>query len=114
MDDISTSRPSPIQVDEEPTESVGGNIDSIRNGVNELAASDRLDKDSALAMTKLFHAMETLMRHECTCRDAQIAKMNGDIERARIQHELDRVSNVQIHQQQQVDVTPLRRGKSRW
>jgi hypothetical protein len=92
---------------------VAGNIDTIRNGVNELAASDRLDKDSALAMTKLFHAMETLMRHECTCRDAQIVMMNGDMERARIQYELDRLSNVPIVQQQ-VDVTPLRRSRPRW
>lgn len=87
-------------------------IDSIRTGVNDLAASDKLDKESALSMTRLFHAMETLMRSECTWRDAHIAKLESEVERVRLQHELDRISNVQI--QQQIESTPLRRSKSRW
>ena len=118
---IASPRPSPVQVerDETPTTLVSVpmlDIETIRHGINTLAGSDRLDKDSALTMTRLFHSMETLMRHECTRRDAQISRTECELERARIQHELDRIANNHIHQQQPhpVESTPLRRGRSKW
>lgn len=86
--------------------------------VNELATSDKLDKDSALAMTRLFHALETLMRFECARRDARISKMESELERTHVQHELDRITNAKIQAQlpssSAAAATPLRRAKSRW
>lgn len=126
MTDSPHRRPSPIYLEngEDSREEMSNapmepvtSIDGIRNSVNQLAGSDRLDKDSALTMTRLFHAMETLLRQECTQRDAQISRMGCEIERTRIQHELDRIASSQIIQQQQqqtVDSTPLRRAKSKW
>lgn len=123
MTDTPSRRPSPIQVsDERETPSFASNepsftdIETIREDINKLAGSEKLDKDSALTMTRLFHSMETLMRHECTRRDAQISRMECEIERTRIQHELDRIANSQFLQQQQqvVESTPLRRAKSKW
>ena len=123
MTDTPSQRPSPIQVsDERETPSFSNNepsftdIETIREEINKLAGSEKLDKDSALTMTRLFHSMETLMRHECTRRDAQISRMECEIERTRIQHELDRIANNQFLQQQQqvVESTPLRRAKSKW
>jgi len=114
-------RPSPVQVTDErkvPTSQDTSltDIETIRKEVNQLAGSNELDKDSALTMTRLFHSMETLIRHECTRRDAQISRMECEIERTHIQHELDRIANTQILQQQQqvLESTPLRRVKSRW
>ena len=90
-------------------------IDAIRGGINALAESDRLDKDSALTMTRLFHALEMLMRHECSRRDAQISRLEAEIERGRIQHELDRIANANLHHQQTpAESTPLRRSRSKW
>lgn len=119
MTDTPSQRPSPIQVSDAPMPSYEtslADIETIREEVNQLAGSDKLDKDSALTMTRLFHSMETLMRHECTKRDAQISRMECEIERTRIQHELDRIANTQIIQQQQqvVESTPLRRARSKW
>ncbi len=122
MTDTPSQRPSPIQVSDEretrsfPNEPSFTDIETIREEINKLAGSEKLDKDSALTMTRLFHSMETLMRHECTRRDAQISRMECEIERTRIQHELDRIANSQFLQQQQqvVESTPLRRGKSKW
>lgn len=122
MTDTPSQRPSPVQVNDERETPLVSNepsftdIESIREEVNNLAGSEKLDKDSALTMTRLFHSMETLMRHECTRRDAQISRMECEIERTRIQHELDRIANSQFLQQQQqmVESTPLRRTKSKW
>lgn len=122
MTDTPSPRPSPVQVSdgrEAPSTSHEisfTDIEGIRGDVNQLAGSDKMDKDSALTMTRLFHSMETLMRHECTRRDAQISRMECEIERMRIQHELDRIANTQILQQHQqvVESTPLRRARSKW
>lgn len=119
-----SQRPLPLQVsDERETPSFVAepsinDIEPIREEINKLAGSDKLDKDSALTMTRLFHSMETLMRHECTQRDARISRMECEIERTRIQHELDRFANTQFLQQQQqqqvVEPTPPRRVRSMW
>lgn len=122
MTDTTSQRPLPIQVtDERVTPSFSNepsviDIETIREEINKLASSEKLDKDSALTMTRLLHSMETLMRHECTRRDAQISRMECEIERTRIQHELDRIANSQFLQQQQqvVESTPMRRAKSKW
>ena len=41
-------------------------MDTIRRGVVDLATSERLDKESALHVTRLFHATEMLLRAPCT------------------------------------------------
>lgn len=122
MTDTPSQRPSPIQVTDErvtppfSNEPTFTDIETVREEINKLAGSEKLDKDSALTLTRLFHSMETLMRHECTRRDAQISRMECEIERTRIQHELDRIANSQLLQQQQqvVESTPLRRARSKW
>ena len=123
MTDSSPHRPPPICVEDDAprdefTSAIAepvANIEGIRESVDELAGSDKLDKDSALAMTRLFHSMETLMRNECTRRDVQISRLEYELERMRIQYELDRITNVQIHQQNQVvESAQLRRAKSKW
>lgn len=105
MDDLSTHRPSPVVVDEVVASELVGDVDVIRRGVTALAESSALDKESALSMTRLFHAMEMLMRHECARRDAMVCKLESELERSRIQHELDRVSNAHHH----ALTTPLKR-----
>ena len=67
-------------------------IDDIRRSIMDLVTSDKLDKDAALQVTRLFHALEMLMRHECTTRDTHIARLKADAERQRVQHELDRLT----------------------
>ena len=49
-----------------------------------LAASDTLDKGAALAVTRLFHAMETLLRHECAERERRLSRALNDIEQMRL------------------------------
>ena len=92
-------------------------IDDIRRGVVKLATSDKLDKESALHVTRLFHGMEMLMRHECTERDKKIAEANNDLERLRIQVELDRISNRSLRDDTAVAATPTAaraRSKGKW
>ena len=104
MEDLSTHRPSPVVVEDAVPE-LFGDVEVIRRGITALAESSALDKDSALSMTRLFHAMEMLMRHECARRDATVCRLESELERSRIQHELDRVSNAHHH----ALTTPLKR-----
>ena len=104
--------PSPLQIeDTDPDYTSLSEIDIIRQGVNDLTASEKLDKESALTMTRLFHAVETLMRKECTRRDAAIAKIEHDLERTCIQNELERM---RMSQEQDLTSLPQRRGKAKW
>ena len=44
-------------------------LEGVRRQVHALAASEELDKPAALTVLRLFHAMETVLRHECAARD---------------------------------------------
>ena len=74
-------------------------IDDIRTGVHSLATSDKLDKESALQVTRLFHAMEMLIRHEITHRDDIVASLRSQLEQQRLRTELDRIATRQIHEE---------------
>ena len=67
-------------------------IDEIREGINSIATSDKLDKESALQVTRLFHAMEMLIRHEINSRDGTIASLRAQLDQQRLQAELQRYS----------------------
>ena len=81
-------------------------IDDIRTGINALATSDKLDKESALQVTRLFHGMEMLIRHEINQRDGMIASLRAQLDQQRIQVELDRISSRQLIEEANASGTP--------
>ena len=89
-------------------------IDTVRRGVAELATSEKLDKESALALTRRFHAMEMLRRHACTERDVRVAEKDAELQRLRLEVELARVqAQAQTQAQTPRDSAP-RAKMSRW
>jgi hypothetical protein len=73
-------------------------IDEIRSGIHSLATSEKMDKESALQITRLFHAMEMLLRHEINNREGVIASLRAEIAQSRLQSELDRISSRQLQE----------------
>jgi len=67
-------------------------LDEIRDGFRDIATSESTQKEHALSLTRLFHAMEMLLRHECAVRDARIVSLKNDLSRARLEHDLERLS----------------------
>jgi hypothetical protein len=67
-------------------------LEAIRREVFELAASETLDKGAALTVTRLFHSMETLLRHECTERERRLCHALNDLEQMRLHNELERLA----------------------
>lgn len=65
-------------------------LGELRDELRELA--QELDKEHALGVTRLFHAMETLLQRECHDRDRTLADTRSELERARLQAELDRLA----------------------
>ena len=65
-------------------------LDQLRVEASELA--NVLSKEHALATTRLFHAMESLLQRECHRRDRELADTRAELERARLQAELDRLA----------------------
>ena len=82
-------------------------LERIRKEVETLSNSDRLDKEGALQMTRLFHAMELYMTHEINTRDARIASLHHDIHEQRLRVELDRIATRQIQEDAMMASTPL-------
>ena len=76
----------------------------IREKVCVLAASETIDKTSALDLTRLFHDLETLLHRECHSRDRALTELRAELQRTRLQIELDRLArqktmnDVQIQQ----------------
>lgn len=87
-------------------------IDDVRRGVADLATSEALDKESALAVTRLFHAMEMLLRQACTDRDMRVAEKDAELHRLRLELELERTT-AQAVQRRDAEATPRVKG-SRW
>ena len=58
-------------------------LDEIRDGFRDIACGEA-QKEHALSLTRLFHAMEMLLRHECAVRDARIVSLKNDLSRARL------------------------------
>lgn len=71
-------------------------LEMLQEQMVSLASSQELDKIAALTMTRLFHSLETLMRHECAARDRKLIEVQNQLERLRLQNEL------QAQQQQQM------------
>lgn len=67
-------------------------LDTIRTSAARLAASEALDKTTALALMNLFHAMENLLTYECNLRDRMIIETRTTLERTRLEGELDRLA----------------------
>lgn len=63
-------------------------LDEVRQQVVALVSTEALDKEAALTVTRLFHTMETLLRHECAVRDRKIADGENLLERERLQMRL--------------------------
>lgn len=73
-------------------------LETLQEQMVSLASSQELDKIAALTMTRLFHSLETLMRHECAARDRKLIEVQNQLERLRLQNELQ----TQQQQQQQM------------
>ena len=81
-------------------------LEGLRNNIQTLSNSDKLDKESALHMTRLFHAMELLMTHEINIRDARIASLQHDIQEQRLRVEFDRIATRHIQEDAMMASTP--------
>ena len=89
-------------------------MDDITKDVLALTESDVLDKATALRVFRIYHAMDVLIRHEKHVRDRQISDLRNDLERARLEMELERFARqhtLMETQMQQVEVLP-RQGRS--
>jgi hypothetical protein len=67
-------------------------LEEVRAAVAHIASSQAVDKDTALEITRLFHATEVLLLHECRTRDAALADAHSLLERQRMESELDRLA----------------------
>ena len=94
-DECRDEEPPPPPQPAAPTEALPPpryELEELRREIFELAASDTLDKGAALAVTRLFHAMETLLRHECAERERRLSRALNDIEQMRLHNELERLA----------------------
>ena len=82
-------------------------IEEIRSKLQQLAASDKIEKKDALTMMSLFHAMESLLRHECGVRDKMILETKACLERNRLETECERLARKQTLEMQQQHVTNI-------
>jgi hypothetical protein len=87
---LSCDAPSPdqsVRAAAIPTEDP---LDARRRELEALTATDTLDKSTALSVTHLFHSLETLVREERAARE--LAAVRFELERTRLQSELDRLA----------------------
>ena len=88
-------------------------LEQIRREVETLSSSEKLDKEAALQMTRLFHSMELLMAHEINTRDSRIASLQHNLQEQRLRVELDRIATRQIQEGAMMVSTPHARGVKR-
>lgn len=87
-------------------------IDEIQVQVRELVSAETLDKAMALSITRLFHEMESLYIRENMLHERQLSEIRNDLERTRMQAELDRLARRHtLHEAELPSSTPKRR---RW
>lgn len=67
-------------------------IDEIRRGFVKLAESDAMDKTDALTITRLYHAVESILLHEKHMRRREVNDLRHELERTHMQVELDRLA----------------------
>lgn len=91
----SPSGPPPVQ------------LDDVRVGVESLANSEPISKDAALEIFRLFHAMEMLMRYECTQRERRIAELQSQLQ-------IEMVRNALADPEPLTEAPPPVANKRRW
>lgn len=67
-------------------------LEALRDEVHRLVASEAIDKPTALEMTRLWNALEVLLLREQSGRAYDIAALRHELERVRMQSELDRLA----------------------
>lgn len=71
-------------------------LEGIKRQIAEICNSDVMDKPTSLSVTRLFHAMEVLLRHECEVRERQRVDAVAALEHSRLEAELDRLGRRKI------------------
>jgi hypothetical protein len=87
---LSCDAPSPDRAVRAEPPTPADPLDARRRELEALTAGDALDKSTALSVTHLFHALETIVREERAARE--LAAVRFELERTRLQSELDRLA----------------------
>lgn len=113
---MSETPPDPIELPpESPMESSRTQVavpdivplERLRNDIETLSNSDKIDKDSALQMTRLFHAMELYMTTELNTCALRIASLQHQISEQRLRVEFDRLATRHIQEEAMMASTPM-------
>lgn len=86
----------------EELQTTDARVRALREEVAELAASEALDKTTALRVVQLHHQMETLLDQERAAREVELVKLRGDLERFHMQAELDRLARKSVVSEAQI------------
>lgn len=62
-------------------------LESLRKERDDLLASDALDKDTALSILKLLHAMEELYQNTVRDKDHEIERLSNELANSELKHE---------------------------
>lgn len=82
-------------------------LERLRSDIEKLSNSDKLDKDAALQMTRLFHAMEMYMKTELNACALRIASLQHELQEQRLRVELDRLATRHIQEEAIMASTPM-------
>ena len=97
-----------------PKESKEGVLPSLKKRLEVLVNDEKVEKNTALNITRLFHEFETYMLAEFKTKDELCIEMCNKLEKERLQHELDRMARRQtledMQTQHQCD-TPAKRRR---
>ena len=113
---MSETLPGPIELPpESPTESSHTQValpdvvplERLRTDIEKLSSSEKLDKDSALQMMRLFHAMELHMTTELNTCTLRIASLEHQLQEQRLRVELDRLATRYIQEEAMIASTPM-------
>ena len=64
--------------------------EDVKRDVEILVASDEIPKSAALAITRLFHAMDLLLLQAAHAHATEVHRLRSDLAHAELRHELDR------------------------
>jgi hypothetical protein len=81
-------------------------LEGVRRQVHALASSQDLEKPAALTVLRLFHAMETLLHHECAARDRALHDALHALKRERLHAELERLTRRRTAEEATAQPTP--------
>lgn len=82
-------------------------LERLRSNIEKLSNSEKLDKDSALQMTRLFHAMELYMKTELNACALRIASLEHQLQEQRLRVEFDRLATRHIQEEAMMASTPM-------